>query len=289
MKQNLKMKGMMGCMLVGLLAILSVACSNEGKDTPPVSTEELRASNDFKNEVSQQLPDLFSADISPENDAPSVRSVNSLGLSANKKVYVEMAYAKSIQETGLTKVSSLKDVGRLITEEGANFSFEPTDYTVDSFELSEIKANEALQPLIQASKTYLYSLNFSEKEIQDMISECGGQECDLVLLVLGLVAVNEEEFQEYQLAPVVPAGFLPIGENETVSPLLNWNDVLDCAMEAIGADVFYALAASKPNVACVWTKKAIKKLVASVAKRVLGPAGVILAVGEFGYCLYRHR
>lgn len=289
MKQNLKMKGMMGCMLVGLLAILSVACSNEGKDTPPVSTEELRASNDFKNEVSQQLPDLFSADISPENDALSVRSLNSLGLSANKKVYVEMAYAKSIQEAGLTKVSSLNDVGHLITEEAANFSFEPTDYTVDSFELSEIKANEALQPLIQASKTYLYSLNFSEWEIQDMLAECGGMECDLVLLVLGLVTVNEEDDQEYQLAPFVPAGILPIDENETVSPLLNWNDVLDCAMEAIGADVFYALAASKPNVACVWTKKAIKKLITGVAKRFLGPAGVILAVGEFGYCLYRHR
>lgn len=283
------MKGMMGSMLIGLMAVLSVACSSEGKDTPPVSTEDLQASNDFKDEFSQQLPSLFSADMSPENDALSVRSVNSLGLSANKKVYVEMANAKSIQETGLTKVSSLKDVGHLITEEAANFSFEPTDYTVDSFELSEIKANEALQPLIQASKTYLYSLSFSEWELQDMLAECGGMECDLVLLVLGLVAVNENENQEYQLAPFVPAGFVPIGENETVSPLLNWHDVLDCAMEAIGADVVYALVAAKPNVACVWTKKAIKKLMTGVAKRMLGPVGAIIALGEFSYCLYSHR
>lgn len=282
MKQSLKMKGMMGCMLVGLLAILSVACSNEGKDTPPVSTEELCASNDFKNEVSQRLPDLFSADISPESDAPSVRSVNSLGLSANKKVYVEMAYAKSIQETGLTKVSSLKDVGRLITEEAANFSFEPTDYTVDSFELSEIKANEALQPLIQASKTYLYSLNFSEKEIQDMISECGGQECDLVLLVLELMTENEDS---NQFATPIPVNFAKVGEGGNVHALVDWKHVGECALKALGFDLLYSFKSAAAGAAISWTVPALKKLFLSVAKRAFGPVGVAIAVTEFGICL----
>lgn len=60
------------------------------------------------------------------------------------------------------------------------------------------------------------------------------------------------------------------------------NDVLDCALTAIGADAIYALGASSIT---VWTSAAVTKAFSAVAKRFLGPAGVALAVITFGICI----
>lgn len=60
------------------------------------------------------------------------------------------------------------------------------------------------------------------------------------------------------------------------------NDVLDCALTALGADVIYALDASSY---AAWTSAAMSKAFSTIAKRFLGPVGVAIAVVTFGICI----
>ncbi len=60
------------------------------------------------------------------------------------------------------------------------------------------------------------------------------------------------------------------------------NDVLDCVLTALGADVIYALDASSY---AAWTSAAMSKAFSTIAKRFLGPVGVAIAVVTFGICI----
>lgn len=63
---------------------------------------------------------------------------------------------------------------------------------------------------------------------------------------------------------------------------LTWDEVLYCAGVAIGADAVYALTQSG---ASSWSVGTIKRVFKSVAKRFLGPVGVVVATISFGGCL----
>ena len=60
------------------------------------------------------------------------------------------------------------------------------------------------------------------------------------------------------------------------------NDVLDCALAAIGAD---ALGAFGGSFAVSWSAAAMTKAFSAIAKRFLGPVGVAIAVVSFGICI----
>jgi hypothetical protein len=59
-------------------------------------------------------------------------------------------------------------------------------------------------------------------------------------------------------------------------------EVLNCALAAIGADALYAFGGSSAS----WTLASMRTAFTNVARRFLGPIGVAIAVGSFGYCLY---
>jgi len=63
---------------------------------------------------------------------------------------------------------------------------------------------------------------------------------------------------------------------------LEFSEVLDCALGAIGADALFAFSGST---ASVWTAAAITKAFSAVAKKFLGPVGVAIAVVSFGLCI----
>lgn len=65
--------------------------------------------------------------------------------------------------------------------------------------------------------------------------------------------------------------------------LLTNNEVINCAMEALGLDALFALGSS---VSSTWTIAAITRSFSTAAGKFLGPVGVSIAVGSFGYCLY---
>lgn len=53
-------------------------------------------------------------------------------------------------------------------------------------------------------------------------------------------------------------------------------------MHALGVDLLFSLGSSS---ATVWSMAAIKSAFKTVAKRMLGPIGVAIAVVDFGLCM----
>ena len=160
-----------------------------------------------------------------------------------------------------------------------------TDSTVNhdgQIVLSESKAREVIDPMIKLSRDFLHSKGFSDAEIEEMLEENGADESELVRLVLYVstmesanndVARNEASFSIFNLlsTPAYAA----------------WQDtameVGGCAVKALGFD-FSGFAFGS---ACtVWSKAAMRVAFKSIAKKVLGPVGVAIAVGEFAYCMW---
>ena len=63
---------------------------------------------------------------------------------------------------------------------------------------------------------------------------------------------------------------------------MSWSEVGRCAIHALGVDILFALGSSG---ATVWTVATIKTAFKTVAKRMLGPIGIAIAVIDFGLCL----
>ncbi len=63
---------------------------------------------------------------------------------------------------------------------------------------------------------------------------------------------------------------------------LERNEVIDCALSALGVDAVWALSGSTLS---TWTAAALAKSFSAIAKRALGPVGVAISVVSFGLCI----
>lgn len=219
---------------------------------------------------------------------PTIPSANLLNLYNN---------ASTIQD-----VVNLREQGQAVIQFNANAS--SSNYPIT---LSKQTAKTSLQPLIAESRTYLHSKGLTDADINDMIYSQGGTEEDLVPFTLSLVQIektpkpfinypdgytfhNEHGYINGRLTKLVnrltgDTTWYVIGQQDPGYEVLTVAAIGTCAMEAIGADIFWALAQSS---ASAWTMAAITTAFRTVAKKVIGPIGVAIAVGEFSWCLYQH-
>lgn len=89
---------------------------------------------------------------------------------------------------------------------------------------------------------------------------------------------NENSFKSYKELSTIQSNTI----NSKQVMKIDANEVLDCALTAIGADAVWALG---PSAASAWTAAAMTKAFSAIAKRFLGPVGVALAVVTFGLCI----
>lgn len=166
------------------------------------------------------------------------------------------------------------------TDENTDETTEPNFNPEDCIAIIEIPSqpiSDALNPAIQEAKNYLISsYGFSNQEINEMIEDENGKEEDLVPLVMAMTnAENSNNGIVFNYMSI-------FGESVYAQ---DWEQIGNCAMVAIGADVLYALATVNPAQGSKWKKKAIKKAFGAVAKRMLGPIGVAIAVVSFAMCM----
>lgn len=76
--------------------------------------------------------------------------------------------------------------------------------------------------------------------------------------------------------------FLPGHENNLRTAGGGVGGVLDCIVHALGADALILLGTSNTS---TWSWPVIKRTFKSIAKRMLGPIGVAIAVIDFGLCM----
>ncbi|NEV94738.1 hypothetical protein G3567_11345 [Psychroflexus sp. YR1-1] len=159
------------------------------------------------------------------------------------------------------------------------FSLKDDAVVVGSFIIQEQPIKDALKPAIEEARRYLYVKGFSDQAINQMISDDGGTEEDLVTFVMALNEIenihnrNAFSFNNYS----------SLFFNTACAQELTLAEVGTCAAIAIGADILWALGGSS---ASSWTLPAMKKAFGAVAKRMLGPIGVAIAVVSFGICAF---
>lgn len=177
-------------------------------------------------------------------------------------VYLESPQPLLIDEP-ISKESlvTFNDVIALQDDLGISISSTPSSNTVDSVFIDIKKAENALEPMVKESKQWLYSRGMSEADIQAMLTEEGATESELVPFVLGCMDA----------------------ENLQLTRSVDWEKAGNCALVAIGLDFTTFLGTSGIK---TWGKAALKKAFKSVAQKALGPAGVAIAVIEFGVCMY---
>jgi len=267
--------------LAGLLSICACclfasSCQDDVNNSKTIQDDGIDASS-FMTTLGGNVNSFMEASVVVNSFSDELESVKTRGtISINPKVedlgvtrvYVDLSLAE--EPINLKKISTPGQIVDLVKTFGAEISLENDGTFEDSLLISEEESLEALNPLIQDSKKYLYGKGFTESEIQEMLAENNVDESALVPFVLILM-----EGEEYQL-------------NNNIQPLsrqvnIDWGRVGKCAMEAVGADLIYSFNQSATK---TWSKVILKKTFKTVASRVLGPVGVAIAVISFSICCW---
>lgn len=247
--------------------------------------EEVKVSNQFMSSLKQSIPTLMSSKIVV---GISEKRKKSLSLVGNKKelkvVYIDFPndtpeyYRKDVKE-----LNTLDDMLRLSHHTAAEFTLEKNENVRDSIYLSETVAKEQLYPLVEKSKIYLLSKGFSEKDIEDMLKENNADETELVSFVLALTEKENKENSQMEIMSSFLNNPLPFVTSAKAYPTINWNKAGNCAIKALGVDIFYGLTQSNLK---TWSVAMMKRAFKTVAKKVIGPIGVIICIGEFSHCYF---
>lgn len=174
----------------------------------------------------------------------------------------------------LDAVKTLGDIERIVKEYGAVLEHVEGPVETDGLiPVSKAEIQTSLQPLVQHSKQYLYSLGMSESDISEMIAEADADESALIPLAAAMV---ESDMQYFAQAKASRFSLIPNAY------ALTWGDAGNCALYALGWDVAAALNRSSGR---AFTKAAMKTALKAVAKRCVGYIGVAIFVVQFGACL----
>lgn len=191
----------------------------------------------------------------------------------NETIYLNFPIVNN-SNNFLYNITSIKELSNLINSSNTVVQYEPNANNINNQLHIPIELIvSSLSPLIIESKEYLHNKGFSDQEIRNMLEEENGKDENLILFVMSLIQAETNPPISYNLNPL----FI-----NAVQAKLDANDYIRCAVISIGADVLWSLGTSNSS---KWTKVAMKKAFGIVAKKMLGPIGVGIAVVSFGICL----
>lgn len=150
-------------------------------------------------------------------------------------------------------------------------------------QIDEEEVLSSIEPAIQEAKNVLYTKGYTDQDINEMLSEEGAQEEDLVPVVMSLLALDE---QENNLASnnLVSYNFF-FNSAHAYQGGIDWGEVGNCAAAALGINAITSFASLQGSGSDRWKRKAITKLIGKVASRFLGPVGVAITIGSFALCM----
>lgn len=146
--------------------------------------------------------------------------------------------------------------------------------------MSDDEAYETIDPLIGKAKEYLYSHNFTEDEIQQMLLENDAEESELVPFVMSCI---EQEYNATTYSQNGNSFFNVMQFSAYASSHPEIKQIIRCSIKAVGFDVFAEMGESMVNK--VISKSLIKKAFKLAVKRVLGPVAVVFVAYEFADCM----
>lgn len=262
--------------LIAINAIIYLFCLglNSCKKTEVVNSKSSVEASAFRQELFKTKAKVAKK--------PLMENLNDLNFSTESvnpnllTFYVDFgSSASTITQSLLTQSITVEQIAELINDYNAK-----VEYTPDANNMSYPRQVDIapligdLQPLLVASKNYLYSKGFSESELQTMIQEENAQELDLIPFAMLLTSIEHDQ---------------SLAKNSNNFSFFNaayaqnnpdkWKN---CALKAIGMD-FFVSAGSEVNHS--WGSEAMKKAFKAIATRMLGPWGVLVAVATYALCM----
>lgn len=271
-----------------ILVIALIGCTNiESNQGGEVVKDETR--NFFK-ALTLNVPAIASTQLIPTGKTRASNAKDSINTSNYVTLHADFPEdATEIQKKLLKYVRTVQDVSDFHRITAADFSIVPNMQSGENdIIVSTVEIKNVLNPMLGVSRGYLLEQDITEEELNQIIAETGASDEDVILvaMILGNQDIQRAELQvsknERQTFNFLAT---PCYAKDNFAKQSNLKVIFDCALEAIGADIFtnvVAFANAK------WSKVVIKKIFKIVAKRALGPVGVGIAVAEFGWCIYRH-
>lgn len=270
---------MLALLTLNLLVILCVFIFDSCKKAAYERSDDRQANARFMEALETNKKSI--AAVSFDNRSKSKSGTIALKAAPEtntEPVYVNFPNNVSIETVAVFEnTNSIQKLANLLYTTDATIQYKQTPANLKyqiNLPVETIKKN--LNPLVQESKQYLYSKGFTERDIQQMIAEENAVETDLVPLVMIITQAESKQ--------LIARNYLNLFPINSASAKVTWAEVGACAIEAVGADILFSF---EQSTATVWTKAVIKKAFKTVAKRMLGPIGVGIAVVEFGWCLMR--
>ena len=256
------------------LTVFAVSCQSD-EEVPSVQDEHI---DEFTNAYNTSMPDLFAIGVRPSFGGNGPRKSGPVSIDSTQTVYVKPG--SGIGNVGDLKPftgTTLRDFAQYLELAGATASMFNDGTAIDSANISVAEAKEKLAPMVKESRKYLKSKGFTDKEIENMLSENGAVEEELVPLVLCLRDYEENSNKGFYSAPK-PGG----KEDLSQQSYLELKKAAGCALKVIGFDILEELMNSGTTKI---TKKFIIKIFKKVVSRYLGVIGAALAVIDWGECM----
>lgn len=278
--KNTRISGIVILVTITLLSFNFYACQNL-----EVEKEEIISQNDARDNFLENLNlttenlsgiKVYSSEELAENKSShNTTNLHEIKFSKNAEIdhntisnYGDLIYSMSIGEIRLNSLD--------ISKNDINYK---EDNDIISLYVDESSIENSLIPLSEAAEAYLYSLDFSKNEIEDMMESNGAKKVDLIPLVALII---QSENTNYGSNNSFSSD--KINHGKSIEEM-NLELITSCAASAIGLDIMYSLASELGKNNDKWKKKAIKKLIGKIASRALGPIGVAIAVSSFALCV----
>jgi len=154
------------------------------------------------------------------------------------------------------------------------FSTSKTTFSREVKQQNEEEIIESFKPLVEGTKKLLLAYDIDSDELSEDFEDLN----DPRIALVGLFALAVESEESNGTVMNFANAFI-LSTHAAAPP----STAVQCAVEAIGLDVIYAVVSEGFEKAA---KKGLKKAIRKVAAKFLGPVGVGIAVADFAWCMY---
>lgn len=266
-KEKSRLCFLVAVILLAVCVFNTVSCQNkEFEDT----SESMSASH-YMPSMRQNVLNFINSDwlIPTDSIKNQTRAVDVVGWDSSRAIPVYVSGNKDLGP--LPSLASPANLFELIRTTEVKLRLISDSTCIDTIYVSESKCSEALEPLVQESKNYLYAKGFTELEIQQMLAEKGADESELLPFVIAVA--EEEEYFANNLA----------NQSSTRAVQIDWAKVGACSFYALGGAFITEL---RKTGATVLTKAVLKQAFKATATRLSGVVGAAIFIYDFSKCYW---
>lgn len=271
------LKGMFGIFMIKLVVLSVILIYQSCQDSETFEVQQ--TSNRFINSMLSSSKKLEAVEVK-NYDYYILQSASDVRTNENDLSPVITIKANPNEDVEdsptFDKLTELINSGVLIPDEEEECEAEDENNICHVVYVNENEVIQSLNPAIIQAKDYLNSKGLNESEIIEILE--GEDESLLIPIVMGMTTVDLESGSYSSRMNINLLGSSLYAQN--TQELVDVDKAVNCAIAALGLDIFDAFR----EIGEQGLKKALKSLVKTVGKRLLGPISVAIFVAEWALC-----